>query len=127
MERIAMVPLLSFEVLVNVSVLTSSIPITHSNDKLQVYLTSLFLIPLRRVYLRYLLYATNANHIIALELYSYRHNTNTTLRTVALRTFIGSCATLTSSVTNITVLMVLNGEPGWVCMMCCNSDSKASF
>jgi hypothetical protein len=28
-----------------------------------------------------------------------------------------------SSVVNITVLLVLNGEPGWVCMMCCNSDS----
>lgn len=49
-----MVPLLSFEILVNVSILTS-IPITHSNDELQVYLTSLFLIPLRRKYLRSLL------------------------------------------------------------------------
>jgi hypothetical protein len=29
-----------------------------------------------------------------------------------------------SSVINITVLMVLDGEPGWVCMMCCNSDSR---
>lgn len=31
---------------------------------------------------------------------------------------------LTSSHSNLTVLMVLNGEPGWVCLMCCNSDSK---
>lgn len=43
---------------------------------------------------------------------------------MALRTFIGSCATLTSSVVNLTVLMVLNGEPGWICLMCCNADSK---
>lgn len=43
---------------------------------------------------------------------------------MALRTFIGSCATLTSSVVNLTVLMILKGEPGWICLMCCNADSK---
>jgi hypothetical protein len=58
-------------------------------------------------------------------LYSYKHKTNTNLRVIALRTFLGSCATLMSSVVNITVLLVLNGEPGWVCMMCCNSDSRS--
>jgi len=58
------------------------------------------------------------------ELYSYQHNINTTLRTVALRTFVGSCATLISSVVNLTVLMVLKGEQGWICLMCCNADSK---
>ena len=59
-----------------------------------------------------------------IELYSYQHNINTTLRTVALRTFVGSCATLISSVVNLTVLMVLKGEQGWICLMCCNADSK---
>lgn len=28
---------------------------------------------------------------------------------------------------NLTVLMVLNGEPGWVCLMCCNSDGTFNF
>ena len=57
-------------------------------------------------------------------LYSYQNNTNLTLRKMALRTFFGSCATLTSSVVNLTVLMVLNGEPSWICLMCCNADSS---
>lgn len=41
---------------------------------------------------------------------------------MAFRSFIGSCATLTTSVANLTVLMVLKGEPGWICLMCCNAD-----
>lgn len=28
---------------------------------------------------------------------------------------------------NLTVLMSLNGEPGWVCLLCCNCDSKSSY
>ena len=92
MKKVSMIPLIAFDVLVNV------------------YLTILFILPLR-------------------QLYSYKHNTRTAapasahpLRKVALRTFVGSCATLTSSVVNLTVLMVLEGEPGWVCLMCCNAD-----
>lgn len=84
-----MLPLIIFDVAVNV------------------YLTALFLVPLR-------------------QLYSYKSNSNTMLHTMALRTFIGSCATLTSSVANLTVLMVLKGEPGWICLMLCNADSKPS-
>jgi hypothetical protein len=41
---------------------------------------------------------------------------------MAFRSFIGSCATLTTSVANLSVLMVLKGEPGWICLMCCNAD-----
>lgn len=41
---------------------------------------------------------------------------------MALRSFVGSLATLTTSVVNLTVLMVLRGEPGWICLMCCNAD-----
>ncbi|KAH7394633.1 hypothetical protein BKA66DRAFT_282433 [Pyrenochaeta sp. MPI-SDFR-AT-0127] len=85
MKRIAMIPLLSFEIIVNV------------------YLTSLFVLPI-------------------LKTSSFRHNVSAALRAIALRTFFGSCATLTSSVVNITILMALQGEPGWICMMCCNAD-----
>ncbi|KAL5413028.1 hypothetical protein PMIN03_003956 [Paraphaeosphaeria minitans] len=85
MERIAMLPLIVFDVIVNV------------------YLTLLFIMPLR-------------------TLYSYQHGTNRALRTMAFRSFVGSCATLTSSVVNLTILMVLKGEPGWICLMCCNAD-----
>lgn len=30
----------------------------------------------------------------------------------------------TTLCSNLVVLMSLNGEPGWVCLMCCNSDSE---
>ncbi|KAK0120007.1 hypothetical protein ONS95_011425 [Cadophora gregata] len=81
MKRESMIPLIAFDV----------------------YLTSLFLIPLR-------------------SLYSYKTDRSSQTRTVALRTFVGSCCTLTSSIVNLTVVMVLKGEPGWICLMCCNID-----
>lgn len=55
-------------------------------------------------------------------LYSYKRNTNPTLKRMAFRSFVGSCATLITSVVNLSVLMVLKGEPGWICLMCCNAD-----
>ncbi|KAF7858842.1 hypothetical protein EAF04_008884 [Stromatinia cepivora] len=85
MKKVAMIPLIAFDILVNV------------------YLTSLFLVPLQ-------------------GLYSYRNNPNSQTRTVALRTFVGSCCALTSSVVNLALLLVLKGEPGWICLMCCNVD-----
>ncbi|EXF76900.1 hypothetical protein CFIO01_12562 [Colletotrichum fioriniae PJ7] len=89
MQKVSMIPLISFDAVVNV------------------YLTILFLIPLK-------------------SLYSFKNFPKTTanirLRSVALRTFVGALCTLTSSIVNLTVLMALNGEPGWVCLMCCNSD-----
>jgi hypothetical protein len=85
MQKIAMLPLIVFEVIVNV------------------YLTLLFIIPLR-------------------GLHSYQTNANPILKRMAFRSFIGSCATLTTSVINLTILMVLKGEPGWICLMCCNAD-----
>lgn len=82
-----------------------------------------------------------------LDLYSFKNlpktGANSRLRSVAFRTFVGACCTLTSSIvyaacyvhirswkltthsSNLTILMVLNGEPGWVCLMCCNSDGMS--
>jgi hypothetical protein len=85
MQKIAMLPLIIFEVIVNV------------------YLTLLFIIPLR-------------------GMHSYQTNANPILKRMAFRSFIGSCATLTTSVINLTILMILKGEPGWICLMCCNAD-----
>ncbi|KAK1597706.1 uncharacterized protein LY79DRAFT_587281 [Colletotrichum navitas] len=85
----------------------SVIPLISFDAIVNIYLTILFLIPLQ-------------------SLYSFKHCStnppNTRLRTVAFRTFIGALCTLTSSVVNLTVLMALDVEPGWVCLMCCNSD-----
>ncbi|RDW73015.1 hypothetical protein BP6252_06922 [Coleophoma cylindrospora] len=85
MEKKAMMPLIIFDVVVNI------------------YLTSLFIIPLRRQM-------------------TYSSTSENALRTVTFRTFIGSLTTLTSSVINLTILMVLHGEPAWICLMCCNFD-----
>lgn len=87
---------------------------------MQVYLTLLFIIPLRRK----LSISPHYPHtpLIRTGLYSYQHNKNTALHIIAFRSFVGSCATLISSVVNLTILMVLRGEPGWICLMCCNAD-----
>ncbi|KAH7256727.1 hypothetical protein BKA59DRAFT_552472 [Fusarium tricinctum] len=89
MKKVSMIPLIAFDAVVNV------------------YLTILFLIPLKNLYSFKSLPKTQAH---------------SRLRSVAFRTFVGACCTLTSSIVNLTVLMVMNGEPGWVCLMCCNSD-----
>ncbi|KAI3328375.1 hypothetical protein F4824DRAFT_517532 [Ustulina deusta] len=80
MKKIAMIPLIGFDTLVNV------------------YLTVLFLIPICSVYS-----------------FQTFHNTlaKSQLRRMAIRTFIGALCTLASSIANLTVLMVLDGEPGW--------------
>ncbi|XP_014550628.1 hypothetical protein COCVIDRAFT_20971 [Bipolaris victoriae FI3] len=85
MRKISMLPLIIFEVIVNI------------------YLTALFIIPLR-------------------GLHSYKNKLNPTLRYIAKRSLIGSITTLTISVVNLTAIAVLRGEPGWVCLMCCNID-----
>ncbi|KAL3425513.1 hypothetical protein PVAG01_02304 [Phlyctema vagabunda] len=85
MEKKAMIPLIAFDVVVNV------------------YLTVLFIIPLR-------------------SQYSYQNNGDSVLRVITFRTFVGSVGTLTSSVANLTVIMVLQGEPAWICFICCNAE-----
>ncbi|KAI0137309.1 hypothetical protein BJ170DRAFT_711411 [Xylariales sp. AK1849] len=89
MRREAMLPLITFDLLVNI------------------YLTMLFIFPLRRLYTFKDMPRTPAN---------------VRIRTVAVRTLVGALSTTVSSVVNLTVLMVLDGEPGWVCLMCCNCD-----
>jgi hypothetical protein len=83
------------------------IPLITFDALANTYLTIMFLIPLKK-------------------LYSFRNMArspaNIRLRTVAFRTFLGSLCTLTSSIVNLSVLMALHGEPGWVCLMCCNCD-----
>lgn len=78
-------------------------PLIIFDAVLNFYLTLLFVIPLRK-------------------LYSYKNSPNSVLRTITLRSFVGSLATLTSSVVNLTVLMALKGEAAWICLMCCNAD-----
>ncbi|KAH6990548.1 hypothetical protein BKA56DRAFT_210192 [Ilyonectria sp. MPI-CAGE-AT-0026] len=89
MQSISMIPLITFDAIVNI------------------YLTILFLIPLKNLYSFKNMPKTPANE---------------RLKNVAFRTFVGSCCTLVSSIVNLSVLLALDGEPGWVCLMCCNAD-----
>ncbi|KAK1991771.1 hypothetical protein LX36DRAFT_589774, partial [Colletotrichum falcatum] len=101
------------------------LPLISFDAAVNVYLTILFLLPL-------------------LSLHSVKYNfwkpwtldwrnrriprspPNIRLRKLVIRTFIGSCWTLLSSVTNLTVLMALNGEVAWLCLLCCNTDISFS-
>lgn len=108
MEMKAMLPLITFEVIVNV------------------YLTLLFILPLRRKHTSILHPLPVPRNTSMLtwnsELYSYHNSANPRLHRMAFRSLIGSISTLATSVANMTVLMLLRGEPGWICLMCCNAD-----
>ncbi|KAF8475666.1 hypothetical protein BDZ91DRAFT_188796 [Kalaharituber pfeilii] len=83
--------------------LPANVPLLVFDICINVYLTALFLQPLK-------------------QMHSYR-GARGKLRTVARRTFIGSACTLFSTVANLTALLVLKGrEPGWICFACCNGD-----
>ncbi|KAF3234932.1 hypothetical protein EYR41_004233 [Orbilia oligospora] len=85
-KAFALIPLVTFDVVVNV------------------YLTTLFLIPVIKISREKALQSHQA------------------LRTMAFKTFCGSCATLISSVANLMTLILLKGEPGWICLLLCNGD-----
>ncbi|KAF3131547.1 hypothetical protein TWF569_011169 [Orbilia oligospora] len=87
MKKVALLPLITFDVVVNV------------------YLTTLFLIPVVKI------------------AQGKAQQSHQALRSMAIKTFCGSCATLISSVANLTTLMLLKGEPGWICLLLCNADN----
>lgn len=79
-------------------------PLTAS----QIYLTSLFLVPL-------------------FHAYSFHHRSKSNdLRRTVLRAFLGGMITLASSVANLLTLVFLKEEQSWICLLCCNSDSKGT-
>ncbi|KZS93573.1 hypothetical protein SISNIDRAFT_86189 [Sistotremastrum niveocremeum HHB9708] len=81
LKKFASVPLLTYDLFVNI------------------FLTSLFVVPL------------------------WRHNLNKKFRAVSNRTFIAACVALTTSTINILILTLLHGqEAGWVCLASCGTD-----
>ncbi|RPB05757.1 hypothetical protein L873DRAFT_1661951 [Choiromyces venosus 120613-1] len=87
--------------------LPANIPLLIFDMTINIYLTILFLKPLH-------------------GLWSFQNGTKLKqgrLHRVAFRTFIGSCATLVSTLGNLVSLIVLRGkEPGWICLTVCTSD-----
>ncbi|KAH8880908.1 hypothetical protein GQ53DRAFT_848603 [Thozetella sp. PMI_491] len=77
------------------------LPLLVFDTIINVYLTAVFLLAIR-------------------NLHSF--NQNPRLRKIAIRTLLGVIATLTSSVTNLAVLLGLGGEPAWVCFDLCTLD-----
>jgi len=78
----------------------ATIPMISYDLFLNVFLTAMFVWPLRR-----------SNVMIR------------RLRNVATRTLYGACVSLTTSALNITVLLALGGEEyGWVCLASCVTD-----
>ncbi|OJJ47563.1 hypothetical protein ASPZODRAFT_1715704 [Penicilliopsis zonata CBS 506.65] len=79
------------------------LPLIIFDATINIYLTLLFVLPLR-------------------SLYSYKASPDSVVRVIAIRSFLGSVGTMTSSIVNLTVLMVLQGEQAWICFMCCNAE-----
>ncbi|TLD29197.1 hypothetical protein PspLS_03459 [Pyricularia sp. CBS 133598] len=102
-SRFVLIPLIAFDAFINI------------------YLTILFLIPLLRLYSVHLKVRRPYTLVLHSAKMAYTAP-NLRLRRLAFRTFVGTCCTLASSVTNMTVLMILNGESSWLCFIACNSD-----
>ncbi|TLS24642.1 hypothetical protein PpBr36_08318, partial [Pyricularia pennisetigena] len=102
-SRFVLIPLIAFDAFINI------------------YLTILFLIPLLRLYSVHLKIKRPYTLVLHSAKMAYTAP-NLRLRRLAFRTFVGTCCTLASSVTNMTVLMILNGESSWLCFIACNSD-----
>ncbi|KAI4600526.1 hypothetical protein KJ359_000881 [Pestalotiopsis sp. 9143b] len=66
------------------------------------------------------------NTFVVICLYSFKDipqtPSNIRLRSMVMRTFVGAILTTLSSSTNIAVIVGFNGEPGWLCLLCCNCD-----
>ncbi|KAI0845752.1 hypothetical protein F5Y00DRAFT_265233 [Daldinia vernicosa] len=84
------------------------IPLIVLETAANVYIMALFLNPVWNIY--------------SLKGTSRGPPTHPALRPAAIRTFVGALLTTTSTIVNLTVLMVLNGEPGWIFLACCNAD-----
>ncbi|TAQ91328.1 hypothetical protein B7494_g291 [Chlorociboria aeruginascens] len=83
--------------------LASLLPLIIFDCVMNLVLTTQFVIPLRRQL-------------------SYRTGEDSIIRQVTIRSFVGSVCTLTSSVVNLSVLLSLDGEQAWICLLCCNAD-----
>ncbi|KAK9776991.1 hypothetical protein AB5N19_07583 [Seiridium cardinale] len=83
-----------------------------------VYLTMLFLGPLSVSYS----FSWRPGSVLLTSGSSRQLSLNNKLRGLALKTFIGACLTLASSIANLVALTAFDGEPAWLCFLTCKSD-----
>jgi len=83
-----------------------TIPLTSYDVGVNVYLTILFLLPLRK-----------------LPTFEQRGSVaNKKLRQMTKRCVMGTMVTTFSTAANLSVLASLGSEQAWLCLMCCNAD-----
>lgn len=58
------------------------------------------------------------------NLHSFKQGTKNVIRTMAVRTLIGCFGSLMATIANMTLMLVLNGERGWLCLMTCTTDGE---
>ncbi|KAF6839171.1 hypothetical protein CMUS01_04366 [Colletotrichum musicola] len=97
LERTILIPLIVFDALVNV------------------YLTSLFLIPLTTSRSRPRTMGSD-NRLFP------RPPPSIGLRRLAFRTLLGAVLAIAVSMANLSILVALGGEVFWLCLACCNAD-----
>jgi len=83
-----------------------SIPLTTYELSINLYLTSLFLLPLR-----------NITHFE-----NRAGSANSRLRKMTKRCLIGAGITCLSTGANLTAVSIIEGEQAWLCLLCCNLD-----
>ncbi|KAK8071249.1 hypothetical protein PG997_011452 [Apiospora hydei] len=80
------------------------------------YLTAVFTFPIYR-------YTTKRPERAAPTVASSNtRSRNERLLRVAKKSFVGCILTLGSSIANLLALMLLDGEPAWLCLLCCKID-----
>ncbi|KAK8070591.1 hypothetical protein PG997_010794 [Apiospora hydei] len=82
---------------------------------INVYLTTLFLRPIVQSHSFHLGWLRSVN--------SSKHGPlDSKLRCLTKKTFLGTCCTLLSSLSNLIGQMVFDGQPYWLCLLCCGAD-----
>jgi hypothetical protein len=83
-----------------------TIPLTAYEMGINIYLTLLFLLPLRDI--------THFKNRLG--------TANARLRKMTRRCVIGAFVTCLSTGANLTAVSILEGEEAWICLLCCNLD-----
>ncbi|KAK8073480.1 hypothetical protein PG994_004379 [Apiospora phragmitis] len=85
------------------------------------YLTAVFTFPIYRGFDLLTRLAAVYAYLWAYLLTGTRERNEKLLR-VAKKSFVGCCLALSSSIANLLALMLLDGEPTWLCLLCCKID-----
>ncbi|KAI1340907.1 hypothetical protein F5Y15DRAFT_35898 [Xylariaceae sp. FL0016] len=86
----------------------------------EIYLTASFILPLAKIF--GINFRRPPGSLSLGSLARAERPVSARLRTLAIKSFLGAFLTLCSSVSNLASLMILDGEPAWLCLLTCNLD-----